>query len=115
MKVLFGAILLSAAFLAQPAFACSCLPPTEASVLADADVALEGTVLRVRRVGGVNGKLFATIRVTRALKGKLPRRVIVETNGNSAACGVGFERGQSVRFGAAKSGRNYSTGLCSQF
>jgi hypothetical protein len=97
------------------AHACSCIPPTEANVLASADVALEGVVTRVRRVGGVNGKVFATIRVTRPLKGKLPRRIIVETAGDSAACGVDFRRGEAVRFGASKDGRNYGTGICSQF
>jgi hypothetical protein len=101
---------------AQAAFACSCRQPTEASITANSEVVLSGTVVSVRRVGHSQfGRLFATVRVGRVYKGRLPNTITVETRGSSAACGVKFEAGQQVRFGASSNGRNYMTGLCSQF
>jgi hypothetical protein len=99
-----------------PVMACSCRPPTLASVKALSDVALEGRVLKTWVVGSeISGRRYATIRVTSTIKGRLPRIIRVVTRTDSAACGVNFEVGQRVRFGASVEGRNYSTGLCSQF
>ena len=98
------------------AWACKCLQPTEASVTASSDIALEGTVLKLRRVGNAgSGKIFATLRVNKAIKGKLPRTITVQTNMSPAACGISFTQGQSIRLGASRTGRNYSAGLCSVF
>ncbi len=118
MRFLLITAVMAAGLLAIPAVAqaCSCLPPTEASVTAKADVAVGGTVLRTWRVGGLmTGRRYATIRVNRIYKGRVPRVIQVETRTNSAACGVNFEIGRSYRFGASARGRNYSTGLCSLF
>jgi hypothetical protein len=100
---------------AAPAAACSCRPPTEASVLASSDVALQGRVTRVSKVGGETGRVFAVIRVEKSLKGRLPRVITVETRASSAACGIAFRPGERVRLGADRKGRNYASGLCSLF
>ncbi len=85
-------------------------------MLASADIGVEGKVIRVRTFprGGA-GRIVATIRVTKVLKGRVPRTIRVETRESSAACGVNFVVGERYRFGAYATGRNYSTGLCSQF
>jgi hypothetical protein len=99
-----------------PAAACKCIAPTEANVLSNATIGVEGEVIGLKRVGGRNaGRLYATIRVARVLKGRVPRTIIVETRGNSAACGVDFQMGQTYRFGASSAGRNYSVSACSVF
>jgi hypothetical protein len=114
--LLFAAAIGALVITAQAAQACSCRQPTLASVSANSDVVLSGTVLAVRRVGHSQfGRLFATIRVGKIYKGRLPSTITVETRGNSAACGVNFKAGQQVRFGASSNGRNYATGLCSMF
>jgi hypothetical protein len=98
------------------ASACSCRQPSLASVSANSDVVISGTVVQVRRVGRTqSGRVYATIRVGKVYKGRVPKLMTVETRGSSAACGVGFAVGQTVRFGANQGERNYMTGLCSQF
>jgi hypothetical protein len=103
-------------FAVPDAAACSCLPATERSIVQTSPVVLEGRVVQVQSSGDkTKGTISATIRVTRVVKGPLPDIIVVETNGNSAACGVRFQTGEFVRFGASRAGGSYRTGLCSQY
>ena len=95
------------------AHACSCRPRSNAERLATADVAIEGTVLSVRRAGeGRSDPLIARLRVTSTLKGTVPRVVTLNTRGSSSACGINFVKGETYRLTASREPDGLHTGLC---
>jgi hypothetical protein len=97
----------------SPAFACSCRPRTEAEIIAASDVAVVGRVTEVKR-GRADGAgvTTATLSVSRVLKGKAGKRVMIRTPSSSAACGVNFTRGETMRVAATRGPDGLSTTLC---
>jgi hypothetical protein len=97
----------------SPALACSCLPRTEAEIIASADVVVAGKVGEVRRTGPTgSGSVLATIEVTRIIKGRVHRQIQVRTRDNPAACGIDFQPGSVVRVAAQKLHDGLNTNLC---
>jgi len=105
---------------AQVALACSCAAVDPARDLGRYDAAFVGTVLS-HRVEHPNAPLlssadpaFWTFDVERAVKGALPRRLVVTTAAEGASCGLELERGDRVALLLTREHENYSSGLCSQ-
>ncbi len=109
--------LLPAAFTAlflssTPALACSCMAVAPDHWRRQAAAVVEGRVLGVKREGGINGQVIARIAVLKQVKGSTPRTVTVTTRGNSAACGYGFQPGQTSEFLLARERGRFTTNLC---
>lgn len=96
---------------ADPARACSCLQIDVPTAFGQADAVFEGRVLEIERSGGA---LRATLAVVQHWKGIESERVVVETAGDSAACGVAFEAQTSWLVYAEREGDRLRASLCSR-
>lgn len=105
---MFSALML---FTAQPALACSCMPMTRAETVKEADAVITGTVTEV-----VNQEMLvlAKIDVDDVEKGEVDEQVTVQSNGQSAACGIGFKQGQKVTLALNEQDGTYRANLCMQ-
>ena len=127
MRIMFAlaAGLAAIAALAGPrtdvAIACSCEGVNPKRDLRKSDAAFVGIVLSHRRVRANEPVLsspadptFWTFSVERAVKGKLPRRLVVTTASSGAACGLELEQGQRTGLLLRRDGSEYESGLCYQ-
>lgn len=96
---------------ADPARACSCMQIDVPAAFAQADAVFEGRVLEIERSGGV---LRATLSVVQHWKGIESERVLVQTAGDSAACGVAFQVATSWLVYAEREGEALRASLCSR-
>jgi hypothetical protein len=92
--------------------ACSCIRIAPEGFRRQAAVIIEGKVIGVKREGDINGRVIARIAVSKLVKGNAPRTVTVTTRGNSAACGVEFQKGLTGEFLLARENGRLSTNLC---
>ena len=127
MRLFAGTALVALAALAataaQPpaAWGCSCAGEPPETWLARSDGAFVGTVLDWRvddRSGSTSSSgdpAFATFRVERAVKGTLPRELVVRTVRSTATCGLDVRVGQRVGLLLEQRGREWTSGLCAQF
>jgi hypothetical protein len=77
---------------AGPILACSCVPLTAKEAAARTPVLFEGEVISRRRQDNDFGPgELTTLRVVRPLKGVTAPTIEIQTNVDSAACGVTFE------------------------
>lgn len=129
MKKVLTALALS--MLAAPAaLACSCMPCETQPSLLESDYtqgAFVGELLSVRKITSPDfpadadtgfaypSELVHLFKVTRSLKGDLPKYVMVRTASNSAACGAtfSFESLNAVAVSADAEG-HYRSNSCSQ-
>lgn len=119
-----------AAVSAPAALACSCLPCDRQPSLLESEYtagAFVGELLSVRKLtpadlpaGAEFGipqqyELIHLFKVTRSLKGDMPKYVMVRSASNSAACGVtfSFEQLNAVAVSSDEQG-NFHAGSCSQ-
>ena len=94
---------------ASAAQACSCRPRTPEQIIEAATVVVDGKVMDVARS---DGRIAATISVTRIVKGRVGRKLVIKTRDNSAACGLSFTAGQIMRIAAEKLNDGLWTNLC---
>jgi hypothetical protein len=103
------------------AWACSCAGEPAAKWLGRSDAAFVGEVLawRVEHPPGptwsTGDPAYATFRVERAVKGTLPRELVVHTVASTASCGLGVSPGQRVALFLDRRGDDWTSGLCAQF
>ena len=110
-------LLLTASVGIQLAQACSCVTPFLPQAAFEASYAVFlGEVIKTRRDGqDINqGNLFATFRVRQIWKGDLEAEEVVMTGPNSAACGVGFQKGKRYLVYASQRDGHLYTHLCSR-
>lgn len=124
------AVLAFAALAAPAALACSCMPCEDKQSLAEMDYVsglFVGELLSVRKPmsgnfpaetdGGFEypAELIYLFKVTRSIKGDMPKYVIVRSASNSAACGVDFSF-EGLNAVAVTTGENdhYRSGMCTQ-
>jgi hypothetical protein len=104
----FGAVVFMLAA-AVEAMACSCQPRTPEQIIEAATVVVDGKVAGVVRE---RGRITATIKVARIVKGRVGRELVIKTQDNSAACGIALTPGQIVRIAADKLNDGLWTNLC---
>lgn len=119
-----------AAVSAPAALACSCLPCDSQSPLLESEYtagAFVGELLSVRKLTSgdlqageefdipAQHELIHLFKVTRSLKGDMPKYVMVRSASNSAACGVtfSFEQLNAVAVSQDDTGK-FHAGSCSQ-
>lgn len=124
------AALAFAAIAAPTALACSCMPCDSQPPLLESEYttgAFVGELLSVRKPAAGNfpaeteggfeypPELVYLFKVTRSLKGDMPKYVMVRTASNSAACGVtfSFEGLNAVAVSQDETGK-FRAGSCSQ-
>lgn len=114
------AVLTSIVVTVGPAQACSCVHPPESdqTLLERADVVFEGVALDVRNVAPADspypglGRLAWRFDVDRVVKGSPSNPLEIDTAGDSAMCGFGFEVGVAYRVFAMNSQAGPSVNLC---
>jgi hypothetical protein len=94
------------------AHACSCMRIAPEGYRQQAAVIVEGKVMNVKREGDINGRVIARIAVSKLVKGKAPKTLTVTTGGNSAMCGVEFQKGRTGEFLLSRENGRFSTNLC---
>jgi hypothetical protein len=109
-KALFAIPLLM--LLPTAAQACSCMRIAPEGYRQQAAVIVEGKVMNVKREGDINGRVTARIAVSKLVKGNAPKTLTVTTRGNSAACGVEFQKGKAGEFLLSRENGRFSTNLC---
>ncbi len=97
---------------AEPARACSCVPPDPWSFLEKADGAFVGRL--VSRQEGDEGRAVLTFSVERAVKGKIGRTVEVETASSGAGCGIETSVGREIGLFLVREGDGWFGHLCWQ-
>jgi hypothetical protein len=106
-----AALLALVALTPSTAAACSCAAQTVEQAKHAASAIFEG---RVTRIDDPQGAPTVHFRVVRSFKGPSHEAAEVHTASNSAACGYGFEQGQSYLVYANDEGGALSTSLCSR-
>jgi hypothetical protein len=99
-------------FLPHSAHACSCMRIAPEGYRQQAAVIVEGKVMNVKREGDINSRVIARIAVSKLVKGSAPKTVTVTTRGNSAACGVEFQKDRKGEFLLSRENGRLSTNLC---
>jgi hypothetical protein len=93
------------------AAACSCMQQSQEDAAQNATAIFEG---RVTRIEDPTGEPKVHFKVVRSWKGPSQEALTVSTPNNSAACGYGFEEGQSYLVYASETDAVLSTSLCSR-
>jgi hypothetical protein len=111
-------LVLSVAFQPDRARACSCATQTREQAFKSAAAVFEGRVVEITRSkarpDGGRPRLQVTLLVVRAWKGVKSERMTVLTAGDEAACGFGFQQGESYLVYAQKGGSLPGVSLCSR-
>ncbi len=111
ITVLVGALAL---MYAQTCFACSCIQASFAEWTEMADVIFVGTVSDADPSSGSGTETIqAGLTVTEVYRGEVGATAVVQTAGNSAACGVDFVPGATYLVMATQSGDTLEVSLCS--
>jgi hypothetical protein len=109
------ALVASVALISVPThvLACSCAPMTREAMIASADAAFAGRVIRIwRSADGEN--VFARVLVTARFKGAVRERATVTTSAYPTMCGYALERGRSYDFAAHRARRGMlAISICS--
>ncbi len=99
---------------APGALACTCVPASDSTYLANAEVAFTGTVRLVAPPPLPGSPVAVTFAVDSVGKGKTKRAVVVSTASDGATCGVTFDvaRRYLVYAQQAEAGAPLTTALC---
>lgn len=112
-RSVIGAAAVAAGLLfAGEAAACSCVRVDRATVIARADVAFQGVILRAHRSAD-GRRVVAQVRVTRSIKGRLPARVTVTSSAVPGMCGYPLPVGAELDFaGRFDDAGRLGVGMC---
>ena len=106
----FSISLLAAAFMfgAAPALACTC-GCDKARLLENTQVFFVGRPVAVKTV---QGRLHYDVEVVSAIRGELPKRVVVTSPAGGGACRVSYDLRKEVLIGARREANELQTNLC---
>jgi hypothetical protein len=107
----FAIAIALAALQPASAAACSCMQQSQEDAAQNATAIFEG---RVSRIEDPTGEPKVHFKIVRSFKGPSQEALVVSTPNNSAACGYGFEEGQSYLVYASEQNAVLSTSLCSR-